>query len=182
MSTPRLPPLTDAELSDEQAELLAPLGATGEMNIFRTLVRHPRLYKRWSGFAGLLLRQSSLEPRDRELVILRAALRSTAAYEWAHHVPIGREAGLSEAEILAAGGHGEPGSADDATLLRAVDQLFDDYRIDDETWAALSARLTEEQMMELPMLAGHYRLLAGALNSFGTEVEPGYPALGEVTV
>jgi 4-carboxymuconolactone decarboxylase len=180
MTTPRLAPLTDDELSAEQTELLAPLGATGEMNIFRTLVRHPQLYRRWSGFAGLLLRQSSLEPRERELVILRAAFRAGAAYEWAHHVPIGREAGLSDAEILAAGGSGEPGSRDDATLLAAVDQIFDDYRIADATWAALAARLSEHQLIELPMLAGHYRLLAGALNSFGTPVEPGYAALGEL--
>ena len=32
------------------------------------------------------------------------------------------------------------------------------------------------------MLAGHYRLLAGTLNSLGVELEDGYPGLGEVAV
>jgi 4-carboxymuconolactone decarboxylase len=180
MTTPRLAPLTDDELSVEQAELLEPLGPTGRMHIFRTIVRHPGLYRRWSAFAGLLLRQSSLEPRDRELVILRAAWRAGARYEWGHHVPIGREAGLRDDEILAVAGRGRPGSADDAALLAAVDQLFEDRVIGDETWGALSARLDERQLMELPMLAGHYLMLAAALNSYGVVLEDGFPSLGEV--
>ena len=39
----------------------------------------------------------------RELAILRVARRCACAYEWAHHVKIAARAGLSEAEIEAAG-------------------------------------------------------------------------------
>jgi 4-carboxymuconolactone decarboxylase len=180
-TTPRLAPLTDDELSDDQRALLDPLGPRGQMNIFRTMIRHPRLYRQWSGFGGWLLQRSSFEPQVRETIILRAAYRAGATYEWGHHVPLGREAGLSDDEMLAIAGRGEL-APDAALLVAAVDEIFDNHCIDDGTWAALAARFDEQQLIELPMLAGHYRLLAGALNSFGVELEDGYPGLGEVAL
>ncbi len=181
-TTPRLAPLTDDELSEDQRALLDPMGPRGSMNIFRTMARHPRLYRHWGGFGGWLLQRSSFEPRDRETIILRAAWRADATYEWGHHVPLGREAGLSDDEMLALADRGEVASADDALLVRAVDELFDDYCIGQETWNALAQRFDETRLIELPMLAGHYRMLAGTLNSLGVELEDGYPGLGEVAV
>ena len=42
-----------------------------------------------------------LEPRLRETVILRVAHLSNSAYELHHHIPLGRVAGLTEAELSA---------------------------------------------------------------------------------
>jgi len=179
---PRLRPLTDEECTPEQLELLEALGPSRSLHIFRTLVRHPKLYRRWAPFAGRLLQGSSLPDRDRELVILRVAWRCAAGYEWGQHVGIARAAGLSDDEIRGAaaplGDHGW--SADDATLLRAVDQLQDDHRIDDGTWTALATRYGEEQLIELTVLAGAYAMLAGTLGSLGVQLEGDQPALGEV--
>jgi alkylhydroperoxidase family enzyme len=132
-------------------------------------------------FAGKLLQGSKLSARDRELVILRVAWRCQARYEWAQHVGIAREAGLDDDEIrrVALGPSAEEWSTDDALLLRAVDELHDDHCLTDTTWARLAERYTEPQMIEIPMLAGHYALLAGALNSFGVQPEGDLPQLGE---
>jgi hypothetical protein len=43
--------------------------------------------------------------------------------------------------------------------------------ISDATWQGLRALLTIEQLVELPMLVGHYVLLAGMLRSLGVPVE-----------
>jgi len=180
---PRIDPVAPSEQSDEQRELLAAVGGDDALNIFATLVRHPGLYRRWLPFGGKLLQGSRLGERDRELIILRVALRCRARYEWAQHVPMAQAAGLSDDEIgRVVAGPDEPGwSAADAALVRAVDELIDDHRISDQTWASLSSRYDDRQLIEVPMLAGHYALLAGALNSFGVEVEhPGQPELGEV--
>ncbi len=61
----------------------------------------------------------------------------------------------------------------DATLLRAVDELHDDACISDDTWAVLAAHYDERQMIELPMIIGHYHMLAFTLNSLGVQLEPG---------
>ncbi len=65
---PRIPPLPEAELDEQATELLAQVGAPARppLNIFTTLVRHPRLFRRWLPFGGVLL-TGKLPARDREL-------------------------------------------------------------------------------------------------------------------
>jgi 4-carboxymuconolactone decarboxylase len=59
----------------------------------------------------------------------------------------------------------------DATLIRAADELHEDACLGDATWAALAARYDERQLIEVPMLIGHYHLLAFTLNSLGIQLE-----------
>lgn len=180
-TTPRITPLPKDEQSDDQRELLAVTGRGRPLNIFLTLVRAPGLFRRWSPFGGKLLNGGKLPARDRELVILRVAWRCECAYEWGQHVSIAREAGVADDEIrrVAVGADAPGWSAHETALLRAVDELHDDHCITDATWQALAVTYTTEQMIELPMLAGHYALLAGALNSFGVQLESEAPALGD---
>ena len=146
-----------------------------ELNIFATLARHPRLLKRWSAFGGTLLYRGELDPRDRELLILRTAWNCTAHYEWGQHRAIGLDAGLTTEEIdrIPAGAGADGWSDDDAMLLRAADELHADARIGDPTWAALSGRFNDAQLIELCMLVGQYHLVAFTLNSLGVELEDG---------
>ena len=177
-SVVRLAPLTDDELTDEQRALLSVIDdrAAHATNIFRTLVRHPGLFRRFGPFGGKLLR-GRLTGRDRELLILRTAYNCRSAYEWAQHVLIAREAGLTDDEIVAvAAGPGAPVWSDhDRALLRAADELHADHRIGDETWAALRSDFDgdERLLIEVPMLVGNYTMLAFTLNTLGVPVEPG---------
>jgi 4-carboxymuconolactone decarboxylase len=181
---PRITPLRPEELTDDQRELLG--GGGPQLNIFLTLARYPGLLRKWLPFGGKLLAGGKLSPHDRELVILRSAFRSGARYEWAQHVAIARTAGLTTEEIrrVATGdiGSGDAAWSDaDATLLRAVDELHDDHCIGGDTWNALASRYGTEQLIEIPMLAGHYAMLAGVLNSLGVQPETSdLPGLGEV--
>jgi alkylhydroperoxidase family enzyme len=181
-AAPRLTPLHVDEQTDEQRELLAPLGGEAALHIFSTLVRNPGLFRRWIGFAGKLLQGGTLPPRTRELVILRVAFRCRGTYEWGQHVGIAREAGIADDEIgRVARGPDAPGwSSLDAAVLRAVDELDGDHCIGDATWSELARALDERQLIELTMLAGHYALLAGTLNSLGVQPERALPALGEL--
>ena len=179
---PRIAPLGDGELDDAQRELVAASGSP-QLNIFRTLARHPGLFRRWLPFGGKLLGGGKLSGRDRELVILRTAFVCRARYEWAQHVSIARAAGLADEEIRAvARGADDPVWGEhDGALLRAVDELHDEHCISEATWNALEHQYTTEQLIEVPMLSGHYAMLAGALNSLGVQPEsPSLPALGEL--
>ena len=59
----------------------------------------------------------------------------------------------------------------DATLIGAVDELHENSCLGDATWAALTERYDERQLIEVPMVVGHYHLLAFTLNSLGIQVE-----------
>jgi len=172
VSGPRIPPLPADERDDKQRELLDQVGT--DLNIFTTLVRHPRLFRRWSAFGGVLL-TGLLPARDRELLILRTWHRCDAHYEWAQHVRIAREAGVGDDEIerVKVGPDASDWDPFDAALLRAADELHDANRISEATWASLAARYDERQLIEVCMTVGQYHLVAFTLNSLGVEVEEG---------
>jgi AhpD family alkylhydroperoxidase len=139
-------------------------------NLMATLARHPKLARAFLRFGGYLLTSSTLPARIREQAILRVAHRRGCAYEWTHHVKIGKQAGLSDAEIAAAQ-TGETNDEFDRTIFNAVDELDEKSNLSDKTWAALGARLDERQRMDLVFTIGGYIALAMALNTFGVEVE-----------
>lgn len=144
-------------------------------NIFRTLARHPKLLKRWLVFGNHVLMKSTLPARERELLILRTGVRCRCEYEWGQHAVIARQIGLSEEEIRrVTQGPDEPGWAPfDAALLRAADELHDDYAISDATWSKLSEKYGTPQLMDVVFTVGQYKLVSMALNTFGVELDPG---------
>jgi 4-carboxymuconolactone decarboxylase len=172
--TPRIPPLPAADRDDQSRELLAMAGGptAGATNIFATLVRHPGLYRRWLPFGGKLL-AGRLPARDRELLILRTGWNCRSAYEWAQHERIARAAGVTDDELgrIRAGAGADGWEPFDALLMRAADELHHDACLSDATWAALSERYDERRMIEVPMLVGHYHMVAFTLNSLGVQVE-----------
>lgn len=149
-------------------------------NIFDTLVRHPGLFRKWLPFGGKLL-SGKLPPRDRELLILRTGWLCRSAYEWGQHVLIARSVGVTDEEIdrVVEGADAEGWDQFDQTLLRAADELHDDGCISEATWAALSERYDQRQLIEVPMLVGHYHMVAFALNTLGVQREEGVPGLPE---
>jgi 4-carboxymuconolactone decarboxylase len=142
----------------------------GAGNLLSTLVHHPKLTRAFLRFNGYLLYGSTLPPRIRELVILRVAHRRRCAYEWTHHVRLGKREGLSDTDIEAAQ-TGESSDAFDRAVLSAVDELDEMTNLSDQTWAALGDRLDEQQRMDLIFTIGGYTALAMGLNTFGVEVE-----------
>jgi 4-carboxymuconolactone decarboxylase len=176
ISEPRIKPLTDDSiLDDESRELLRGIALGPAENIFRTLVNHPKLLKRWLIFANHVLFKSTLPARDREILILRTGWRCRAEYEWGQHAIIGKASGLSDEEIVRiAGGPDAPGwDPFDAALLRAADELHEDNFMSDSTWSALSERYSPQQLMDAVFAVGQYTMVSMALNSFGVQLDPG---------
>jgi alkylhydroperoxidase family enzyme len=172
---PRIQPLQKNELTTEQQELLDSLGQVGSLNLFKTLVRHPKLFQRFLPFGAYILQESTLPPRDRELLILRIAWLCQAEYEWSHHAIIGKQAGLTDKEILriTKETNTKGWSSFDATLLQAVDELHKDAFISNSTWGALAEHYTEQQLMDLIFTVGEYNLVSMVLNSVGVQLDEG---------
>jgi AhpD family alkylhydroperoxidase len=119
-----------------------------------------------------LLLTSVFPPRERELIIIRTAWLCGCAYELEHHFENGARAGLTDHDFASLTGEGFEGSTQrERLLVAAVDELHASSVISDATWGALSALLTTEQLIELPMLVGHYILLAGTLRSLGVPLD-----------
>ena len=173
-SRPRIHPLTRDEWTADVAVVLEPLAAKGRLlNIVSTIWRHPALARALAGLGAHLIGQSSLDPREREIVILRVVAVAKCEYEWSHHERMARAEGLSEGEIRAIGsGPADPSLAPtEALLVRAVDELISDHRLGDATWAELAKTHTDQQMMDLVCTVGGYLAFATAANAFGVQLE-----------
>jgi len=177
---PRLAPITDP--SPEVQELYAKGGLAGPdgkpLNIFATLAHHPALMRRWMVFATHVLSKSTLTPRDRELVILRIGARCHSQYEFSQHAIIARRSDITDEEIEASKQpiDAHPWSEKDAALVRAADELHDDARVSDETWATLNEHLSTEQVLDVVFAVGQYNLVSMVLNSTGVQLDQGIPA------
>jgi AhpD family alkylhydroperoxidase len=135
--------------------------------IFTTLGRNRRMFWGWLHFAGRLMPGGKLPRRESELVILRVAHLAGSAYEFEHHVRLGRRAGVSRADVdrVVAGSGATGWTARERALLTAVDELHQTRDVSDATWSELSAHLDDARLVELLMLVGHYEMLATTLHT-----------------
>jgi 4-carboxymuconolactone decarboxylase len=178
----RIAPLTAPYESTEIEKLVRsfmPGDADGiePLALFRLLAVHPELCSRMRPLGAGILAHGLIEPREREIVIHRTCARAGAGYEWGVHAAwFGPRVGLSEAQLAASavGGPDDPAwsSEGDALLIALVDELHDGCTVSDELWAALAARYSPAQLLELLITAGWYRLLAYVINACGVTKEP----------
>jgi len=150
------------------------------LNIFGTIAHHPRLLKRFMNFAGLFLNKGVLPPREREIVILRVGWNCQAVYEFGQHTVIGERVGVTMTEIaaLTKALRDHDWNDRDRALIQMADDLCSDNCVSEATWKLLSADWKEDELIELVMVAGTYRLVSGFLNTMGVELDadtPGWP-------
>jgi alkylhydroperoxidase family enzyme len=182
LSTPRVTPLTADELDPDIRDMLLRPGGFEHgklLNVFATLARHPALLKRWAPLANHLLFKSSLPPRERELVIMRAGWMAGSPYEWGQHVVIARDqCGFTEADFraLAAGSSDPHWPPAEKALLQMAEQLYTAQFIEDDVWDALTAHFSTTQIVDAIFTACNYTTLAMALNVLGVQLDEGWDA------
>jgi alkylhydroperoxidase family enzyme len=176
LSAPRIAPLQDDELTDEQREALKPMAANGRpLNIFRTLARAPKALTRFQEWGAYVLsRRNSLPAREREILILRVGFLCKSGYEFTQHTRIALNEGLSAGEIAAIKAGANAGwSAADAALIRAADELVGAHFVSDATWAELGEHFDEKQRMDVVFTVGQYTQVSMFLNTFGVQLDAG---------
>jgi alkylhydroperoxidase family enzyme len=178
LKSARIAPLSDAELNEEQRAACEPMTRDGRplLNIFRTLVRAPRAlsaFQVWGAY--ILSKRSDLPAREREIVILRTGYLCRSGYEWTQHARIGKGAGLTDAELEAIkeGSGAANWTQAEAALIRAADDLHNDFFVSNAVWAELSRHFSQKQCMDVVMTAGQYTQVSMMLNSFGVQLDPG---------
>ena len=178
LDRPRVEPLATENWTDAHREVMKPFLAQGRtFNVFTTLLNHPDLFRRWLVFANHILGKSTLDLRDREILILRIGHLADCEYEWRQHVQIARQAGMTDAEIGAIrdGAAAPCWSESERALINATDDLKRDTHLSDAAWNALAAHYDTRQIMDIVFTVGQYNMLAMALNSLGVQADPGLP-------
>ena len=178
-TNPRIAPLAppyEPEIEELLKKWMPPGAETEPLRLFRTLAVHDELASRMRPIGSGLLGHGRVEPREREIVIHRTCARAGAEYEWGVHVlAFGKPLGLGDEQIAATvqGSAEDPvWSEHDALLIRLADELHDACTVSDTLWAELAERFSDDQLLELVITAGWYRLLSYVINAAGVEHEP----------
>lgn len=150
------------------------VAGTGPPALFLTLGRNRRLFWGWLRFAGRLMPGGRLPRRETELIILRVAYLSGCAYEFSHHVRLGRRAGVRSADVrrVLEGAGAQDWSERERALMAAVDMLHERRDLDDATWGRLREHLDEPSAIEFLLLVGHYQMLATTITTLRLEPDP----------
>jgi alkylhydroperoxidase family enzyme len=167
----------------EVAERLDAMMPPGEPPIllFRTFARNLPMTAAMTGWGGYeLSRRLSLPLRDREIIIDRTCARCGCEYEWGVHVAFfAGKADLTAEQVssLAQGSPGDPCWVGhrDRLLIEAADALHDTADIDDDLWHRLTRVFTDEQLLDLLMLAGWYHAISFTANATRVAREGGAP-------
>jgi 4-carboxymuconolactone decarboxylase len=183
---PRINHVPRAEWTDDTREVFAFWGEPNsweegsKTNIIMTMGNHPELGKVYNQWGKHFLMGNTLSTRQLEIVILRVSWRVKSAYEWHNHVGYAMNAGLTLEEIGAVRDFPEGGrwTEEEAALMQACDDLIDNNKISDATWATLCKTLNKLQMMDLTFTIGHYVMTSWALSSFGVQIEGGADTVG----
>jgi alkylhydroperoxidase family enzyme len=169
----RLPYLDRDDLKPEDRDLLA-----RDINLIRALVHSPGGTRAFAGLGGWIRNGSRLDPRLRELAILQVGYVARAAYEWSHHVKIGRDAGVSDDDIRAIAEEtaGRSTTLDEAArlVLRAAREMAEGPAMSASTFAGLSAHLDIERLTDLIITIAFYVGVVRLLASMEIDVEPEY--------
>ena len=115
-----------------------------------------------------------------ELAILAAARALNSQYEWSAHEGLGRSAGLEEGiidlirhgrsvDVEGLAGFGEV----ERTIVSLVRQLILEPKVDVETFATARRLFSEQGLMDLAGLVGHYTTVNYTLKTFDVQRSPG---------
>jgi 4-carboxymuconolactone decarboxylase len=114
-------------------------------------------------------------PKQTEIAILMTARYWTAQFEWAAHVRLGLQAGLSQQQIDAIASRRAPSfdDPDDQLIYDFCRDYYDDHRVDDATYERVVARWGDKGIVDLAGLIGYYSFVSVTLNVFEVPTPPG---------
>jgi 4-carboxymuconolactone decarboxylase len=123
---------------------------------------------------GRSVLQSSLDPKLRQIAIIRVGVLAGAAYEIHQHVNLGRKVGLAEEKIAALR---QPVVAPDLfsplerAVIAAAEELAKQPRLSDAVFAELSKEFDYRKLQELVLTIGYYTMVSRFLETFGVDIE-----------
>jgi len=167
-----------AEAQGDAREVFAKLESRGSdiLNLNRVLAHSPNTLRNFMRLGNSLLFHGLLPPALRELAILRVAQMTGASYEWAHHVPIARQVGVSEEQVAGLTNWRTSPHFDERerALLHYVENVTLEVAVPNEVFREARAHLSEAELVELTLVAGYWGMVARLLVALEIDLEPPY--------
>ncbi len=175
MTEPRIAPLPLEDAKKAAADV-GVAEQIAELNVFRILLRQPRLAKSVNDLLMSLLLGGELDARLRELIIMRIGWMTGSVYEWTQHWRVALQLGVEEADLLAVRdwkAH-DHWSEVDRAILTATDDVLERGCVSESTWAECVRRLpSDAERLELVGAIGTWGMISQILRSLEVPLEEG---------
>jgi len=147
--------------------------AAVKLNVARMIGNSEAAAKPFAKMANALVMKTRLDPKLREIAILRTAKVSRSVYEWTQHVPMARHVGVSDAQIAAMDNWQAASCFNELerTVLRFTDEVALNVKGSRQTVEALKKSLDATEIVELILSIGFWGMVARLLETTEVDLE-----------
>jgi alkylhydroperoxidase family enzyme len=165
------------DLSKASPELAEIIKTRLPLNIYRMVAHGGNTALGFLALGTAILNKSDLDPKLRELVILRVGALCGSSYEVFQHRRVAGKAGVAAEKIEAV--LADPKAPVEASLfskleiavLRFTDSVVHDVKAPEQLFNEVSAGLPHQQLVELMMTIGFYMLVSRLLENLEVDIE-----------
>jgi 4-carboxymuconolactone decarboxylase len=144
-----------------------------KLNVGRMIANSNAVFKYFNQLGGALIGKAKLDPKLREIAILRTAKVSHSIYEWTQHVPMARHVGVTEAQVAAMDNWQNAKCFNDLerSVLRFTDEVAGNVKGSQQALDALKEHLGPAEIVELILTIGFWGMVARLLETTEVDLE-----------
>jgi AhpD family alkylhydroperoxidase len=175
----RISYVTKEKAPQEVADIFSKMEVHGApvLNLWKMAAHCPTTLLHFIRMGNSLLTKTRLDPKLREIAILRVAAIMDCDYERRAHTVLAKEVGVTGERVSDIKNWGASRAFDEVerAALRFVDEVAEKGRVNDETFSNLANYLDEGMMVELAQTIGYYGMVARVLLPFQVDLDEEAP-------
>jgi alkylhydroperoxidase family enzyme len=143
------------------------------INLYRMLAYNPEVMRDFLKLGNTLLARTELEPRLRELIILRVASVTGSRYEWTQHYTLALQIGVTveQTEEIDEWNGSEVFSPVDRAALRYADTLVRNEKVSDDIFRELRRFMADKVIVELTAAIGYWTMVGRFLEALQVDID-----------
>jgi len=143
------------------------------LNVQRMTANAQKIFMHRARLSNALFSQTTLNPKLREIAILRTAKDCHSVYEWTQHVPAARHVGVSEEQIAAIENwqNAKCFSELERLVLQFTGEVNANVKASRAALDGLKKHLSAGEIIELLIIIGHWRQTASILETTEVDLE-----------
>ena len=177
----RIPELTREQLAPEHRPVYDELAASRGGVVggpSPVLLNSPQVALRTALLGNYFLRETTLSPHDRELVVLAVSREWDCQFVWTSHRPRASQPVREEAISAIQDRRAPDGlTEEEAVVVRYVRELLRSRRVSETTFQAALERFGRQGVTDLTAQIGYYSMTACVFNAFEVQPPPGVTPL-----